>query len=845
MRRRSAARREDEHKSAAALDPGALLAALLRKQHHTTADLDGCASLSRQAAEVGCVSGAQKAITDTLRDLETMSAVKLGRCMSAMLPLAVGVIPHDCQGAGVVPHEHSLVRKETCRWMPSFHGPIPTTGRICDQCNREIDGIVYWTCGLREGVPQHAEHAVGCDIDFCPACHEQLEALFKGADQVRIKWVSDELVPLIAAALWHLSDDQRAELCCMLGDDWAVESFRDLAGVVRDVANARAVHLEDVRDDGEAAASDDCFWRIMFLLQMLAEANVRFAHVPRTDEEVPRGPRVDRSFFTLVAMDKCESYAEIRRWMRTQGVMMAVDCDDEEGEGEGEEEGEEAEEGGGDQPMDDDEWEDVEEEDEMIQLDDIPVVTSPEPEASGAVTAALATQSVVAAAAAASAASGSPPPLDSHTPSPPPNPPVPASAAKVGLQGMLGLRHLSSQWRCFLAYTDLAPPAFLRDCLTGDVLLSESRRQALRITVSRANPGADLARHMQLLSEEVLKKPLRVRFSGEPADGSGVNREFCNAALAELLNTTPSDAGWPAGLAGQPLWVCEENSRCWWPSVAPTHQFTPQAKANWVLWFRTCGYLLGQALLGGHRLPAVFPSAIFAVLLREIGGPKPTFCLTDLSGVDPQLARSLSLMMAHTGDDLDEVFGSLCFPGRGEVPLTRDNRQDMLDRYLEWFFSAHPDRGRTGGALAALCDGFKIVFGRSALLRCRISADQLEEMLCGGCGSIDVDALRGAARIDGWAADDATYLRGFWDILKEFSEQERKFFLLFVSASDRAPLRGWTDLVLHIQKHGSASHLPTAFTCFKTLLLPRYESLERLRQSLLTAIGNCQGFGLV
>eukprot|EP01065_Artemidia_motanka_P042203 TRINITY_DN5615_c0_g1_i5.p1 TRINITY_DN5615_c0_g1~~TRINITY_DN5615_c0_g1_i5.p1 ORF type:complete len:412 (+),score=76.84 TRINITY_DN5615_c0_g1_i5:67-1302(+) len=328
MRRRSAARREDEHKSAAALDPGALLAALLRKQHHTTADLDGCASLSRQAAEVGCVSGAQKAITDTLRDLETMSAVKLGRCMSAMLPLAVGVIPHDCQGAGVVPHEHSLVRKETCRWMPSFHGPIPTTGRICDQCNREIDGIVYWTCGLREGVPQHAEHAVGCDIDFCPACHEQLEALFKGADQVRIKWVSDELVPLIAAALWHLSDDQRAELCCMLGDDWAVESFRDLAGVVRDVANARAVHLEDVRDDGEAAASDDCFWRIMFLLQMLAEANVRFAHVPRTDEEVPRGPRVDRSFFTLVAMDKCESYAEIRRWMRTQGVMMAVDCDD-------------------------------------------------------------------------------------------------------------------------------------------------------------------------------------------------------------------------------------------------------------------------------------------------------------------------------------------------------------------------------------------------------------------------------------------------------------------------------------------------------------------------------------
>ena len=39
--------------------------------------------------------------------------------------------------------------------------------------------------------------------------------------------------------------------------------------------------------------------------------------------------------------------------------------------------------------------------------------------------------------------------------------------------------------------------------------------------------------------------------------------------------------------------------------------------------------------------------------------------------------------------------------------------------------------------------------------------------------------------------------------------------------------------------------LPTAHTCFNVLLLPKYSSVEKLRERLLKAISNAKGFGLM
>jgi len=88
-------------------------------------------------------------------------------------------------------------------------------------------------------------------------------------------------------------------------------------------------------------------------------------------------------------------------------------------------------------------------------------------------------------------------------------------------------------------------------------------------------------------------------------------------------------------------------------------------------------------------------------------------------------------------------------------------------------------------------------------------------------------------------------VRQFWTVLHAMSLAEKKRFLFFVTGCDRAPMGGLGKLRMVIQRGGPhAERLPTAHTCFNTLLLPEYASEQALRQRLLMAISNAEGFGL-
>ena len=61
----------------------------------------------------------------------------------------------------------------------------------------------------------------------------------------------------------------------------------------------------------------------------------------------------------------------------------------------------------------------------------------------------------------------------------------------------------------------------------------------------------------------------------------------------------------------------------------------------------------------------------------------------------------------------------------------------------------------------------------------------------------------------------------------------------------RAPIGGLGTLKCVIQRDGcGGGKLPTSHTCFNTLLLPEYESMDRLRSLLRLAISLGGGFGL-
>merc|ERR1712066_23397 len=165
----------------------------------------------------------------------------------------------------------------------------------------------------------------------------------------------------------------------------------------------------------------------------------------------------------------------------------------------------------------------------------------------------------------------------------------------------------------------------------------------------------------------------------------------------------------------------------------------------------------------------------------------------------------------------------------------------FVQAYVEWFFHE-----RVAAQLTPLSEGFRAILGCSALLQSMVDAVQLEKIVCGGSVPVDVTAIRRGATHEGWSKEDESgYLVEFWDVVESLTEAEKVQFVVFVTASDRVPLRGWQDLQLTVQKNGVGDErLPTAHTCFCQLLLPRYSSSEKLKLSLRLAIANSEGFGL-
>jgi ubiquitin-protein ligase E3 A len=75
----------------------------------------------------------------------------------------------------------------------------------------------------------------------------------------------------------------------------------------------------------------------------------------------------------------------------------------------------------------------------------------------------------------------------------------------------------------------------------------------------------------------------------------------------------------------------------------------------------------------------------------------------------------------------------------------------------------------------------------------------------------------------------------------------KRQFLQFVTGSERVPVGGLATLqppFLIAKNGGQSERLPTAHTCFNSLLLPEYDTKEWLRDRLLLALQNSTGFGL-
>ncbi|RYP53132.1 hypothetical protein DL768_001806 [Monosporascus sp. mg162] len=398
--------------------------------------------------------------------------------------------------------------------------------------------------------------------------------------------------------------------------------------------------------------------------------------------------------------------------------------------------------------------------------------------------------------------------------------------------------------------------------LLQDMLKVPSSKYLI-LSIGRETVLEDAFNQLWRREERELMRPLKVHLgedTGEEGfDSGGVQQEFFRLAIAEALNP---DYG---------AFTVDDRTRMTW--------FQPgSVQPEWK--FELIGLLISLAVYNGLTLPVTFPKALYQKLLGE-----PVTELHHIADGWPDLANGLTTLLEWNERDgaVEDVFALTYefstsmfgqpisrkmqphserdgeeehwpqFSGRPDAePLpasnpsdapavTGDNRNAYVSDYIRYLttVSVEPQ-------FAALARGFRrclhpkaLGLLTPALLQSLVEGEQQDR-------DIDVAELRRAARYVGWDASHRA-VRDFWAVVRRFDPAMRRRLLEFVTASDRVPVGGLRNVQFVVQRNGEEmgdrGHLPTAYTCYGTLLLPEYRDREVLRERLCMALENAQGFG--
>lgn len=375
----------------------------------------------------------------------------------------------------------------------------------------------------------------------------------------------------------------------------------------------------------------------------------------------------------------------------------------------------------------------------------------------------------------------------------------------------------------------------------------------LILEVSRENVLRDAFDQLWRREHRELLRPLKVHLgegSGEEGfDSGGVQQEFFRMAIAECLDPQYG------------AFTVDERTRMAW--------FVPGSIVE--IWkFELIGLLMSLAIYNGLTLPITFPKALYRKLLGQSvselhhiadGWPDLASGLTTLVEWDERdglvedvFARTYEFSVSAFGRnissqmDKDEVQWPQSLTDWNEqssavlteeAPLvTSENRDEYVSDYIRYLtdISVRPQ-------FEAFEKGFRSCLEPRSL---SLLSPSILQSVVEGVQDIDIADLRRYARYVGWDASHHT-VRDFWSIVKRYDDDMKRKLLEFVTASDRVPVGGMRNLQFVIQKNGEeegeGGHLPTAYTCYGTLLLPEYRDKEVLRERLGMALANAQGFG--
>lgn len=329
-----------------------------------------------------------------------------------------------------------------------------------------------------------------------------------------------------------------------------------------------------------------------------------------------------------------------------------------------------------------------------------------------------------------------------------------------------------------------------------------------------------------------LRRPLQVKFKGEDGlDAGGVRKEFFQLVSAELF-------------ARDLFRVIGNTNQLWFNRCAINDDQQRR--------YELVGVMMGLAVYNDTLLDVQFPSALYAMLLDRFPA-KPT--IKEMESFDPEVATQMKYVLdAESAEELEmmglnfvvteEVFGEmltseLC-PGGAEKEVTMANRKEYVDAYIEYVILG-PRKQRYQDSLI---NGFRRLIPLGIPLLALFEPSELELILV-GTPELNFEALEQKCQYEGGYHPAHKTVKRFWKIVHGMSHEQKQLLLKFATGSPRAPVGGLETMFFRVQRAGpDSSQLPTAHTCFNTLMLPDYSSESKMKKLLLLALENAEGFGL-
>ncbi|XP_056147171.1 E3 ubiquitin-protein ligase NEDD4-like [Lampris incognitus] len=338
-------------------------------------------------------------------------------------------------------------------------------------------------------------------------------------------------------------------------------------------------------------------------------------------------------------------------------------------------------------------------------------------------------------------------------------------------------------------------------------------------------------RIMFLKRPDILKARLWIEFESEKGlDYGGVAREWFFLLSKEMFN---------------PYYGLFEYSA--------TDNYTLQINPNSGLcnedhlsYFKFIGRVAGMAVFHGKLLDGFFIRPFYKMMLGK------QISLKDMESVDSEYYNSLKWILENDPTELDlrfcideDNFGQTyqvdLKPSGSDMVVTNDNKKEYIDLVIQWRFV-----NRVQKQMNAFLEGFTELI-LIDLIKI-FDENELELLMC-GLGDVDVNDWRQHTVYKNGYCPNHPVIQWFWKVVLLMDAEKRIRLLQFVTGTSRVPMNGFAELygsngpqLFTIEQWGTPDKLPRAHTCFNRLDLPTYDSFEDLREKLLMAVENAQGF---